>query len=96
MSCRVQIVELTGVPPASEDTAAAVHTCAWLAQLQELVRSEAPAIIEDDADDSEVTYITSSTYQDALQVWHPAHLAVSSATQLSACLSNQLVGMLSC
>ena len=89
----MQVIELTGVPPASEDTAAAVHTRAWLAELQDLVRSEAPAVIEDDADDSEVTYITPSTYQDALQVWPPSrHPARSGALQRSAPLSKKLVG----
>ena len=64
----MQIIKLVDVPPAAEETVTAAHSLAWLAELQELARTRAPAIIEDDIDESEVTYVTSSSYRDALQV----------------------------
>ena len=90
----VQLVQLTEVPPASEAVVTAVHTKAWLSELQELVRTQAPFIIEEDDEDDEVTYITSTSYQDALQVlpeeWEGLHVRSELQTHIlsphAACL----------
>lgn len=46
----------------------AVHSSRWLDKLRSLVDTEAPTIIEEDSHSDEVTYITKTTFQDALQV----------------------------
>ena len=63
-----QITELRPVPPASEAQVLAVHSREWLDKLRHLVDTQAPAVIEDDDIPEEVTYITKSSFQDALQV----------------------------
>lgn len=86
----LQIVELQNVKPACEQDLQLVHTAEHIAKIRQKAADEAPCVVADfEEPPDNVTYMTKTSYDDALKVMRRTHTATPRSCIHLACILMQ-------